>query len=237
MNISEKIKILRLKNDLKSADVSKYMEVSTETMRLWESGQSIPRNRNIFKLAKILNVDVDLLKNDDLNITDDLILTDENDTDFDYAISAKEKDNAIYSSDFKEILNKNGYLVGKKLTKIRLDRGFTQKELANGAETVQGTISRIEKGELQSVSIKILKRVTDFLGTDLSLIIDGNADDKVTIPATSDHVIYSTSKNSDDIIDTVMAKIRELVEWKEKGVITGDEFNRFKTKIINDARI
>lgn len=236
MNISEKIKILRLKNDLKAADIAKYMEVSTETIRLWENGQSVPRNRNIFKLAKILKVDINLLKDDHLNISDDISLKEENNIDDE--ISANEKGSStIYSIDFKEILNRNGYLVGKTLTKIRLDRGFTQKDLANGAETVQGTISRIEKGELQSVSIKILKRVTDFLGTDLSLIIDGNPDDEVTIPVTNDHVIDSILKNSDDVMDSVMTKIRELVEWKEKGIITDDEFSRFKTKIINEAGI
>ena len=238
MNISEKIKILRLKNNFKAADIAKYMGVSTETIRLWETGQSIPRNRNIFKLAKILKVNLDLLKENDLSISDNLILNDENNSGTDYTLFSKENiSGSIYSIEFKEALNKNSYLVGRKLTKIRLDRGFTQKEVANGSETAQGTISRIEKGDLQSVSITLLKRITDYLEIDLTLLLEEHAENKTVVPKIVGDIKNSIPKTGDDVIDAAMGKIRELVEWKEKGIITGDELLRFKTKIINDARI
>ena len=58
--------------------------------------------------------------------------------------------------------------LGRQILHLRLERGWTQKELAERAGTKQANISRLENG-LLNPSVDMLRRVAEALGVDLTI--------------------------------------------------------------------
>lgn len=56
--------------------------------------------------------------------------------------------------------------VGQLISKVRTQRGLTQKDLASKLNTSQSAINRIEAGK-QNVTLEMLSRISDVLGKDL----------------------------------------------------------------------
>lgn len=53
-----------LKLGLRTADLAEACEVTTQTIYLWKSGQSIPHAEHIKKLAEVLKMDPDKMIDD-----------------------------------------------------------------------------------------------------------------------------------------------------------------------------
>ena len=53
--------------------------------------------------------------------------------------------------------------IGSLLKNKRLDKGLTQKELADSSGVTQSMISKVEKGEFENVSIGILRKLAGAL--------------------------------------------------------------------------
>ena len=58
--------------------------------------------------------------------------------------------------------------LGRQILHLRLERGWTQKELAERAGTKQANISRLENARLNP-SVEMLQRVADALGAGLEV--------------------------------------------------------------------
>ncbi len=61
--------------------------------------------------------------------------------------------------------------LGRQILHLRLERGWTQKELADRAGTKQANISRLENG-LLNPSVDMLQRVAEALGADLAVTLE-----------------------------------------------------------------
>ena len=61
--------------------------------------------------------------------------------------------------------------LGRQILHLRLERGWSQKELAERAGTQQANISRLENG-LLNPSVDMLQRVTDALGVELTVTLE-----------------------------------------------------------------
>ena len=61
--------------------------------------------------------------------------------------------------------------IGRALEKARLEKGWTQAELAEKAGTSQSAIHRIEKGG-QNISLEMIKKLSEALGNQILSIND-----------------------------------------------------------------
>ena len=61
--------------------------------------------------------------------------------------------------------------IGAVVSRLRLEKGWTQEELAKKAKTSQSAIHRIEKGQ-QNVSLDMIKRMSDCLGGQILSVND-----------------------------------------------------------------
>ena len=53
--------------------------------------------------------------------------------------------------------------IGSLLKNMRLDKGLTQKELADSSGVTQSMMSKVEKDEFENVTIGILRKLTTAL--------------------------------------------------------------------------
>lgn len=115
----------------------------------------------------------------------------------------------------------------KLLYRLRIDKGLTQKELAKASGVGQSTISRIEKNNWERINAETILQVAACLGADPNEIFkEGPDDPTLAVPVSSTR-----------IIDEAMEKIEKLIEWKNTGNITEEEFSRMKAKVIKAAKI
>lgn len=70
MKLSEKITILRKRNNLTQAKLGEYLFVTDKAVSKWESGKSEPDLDTLNKMAKLFNVDVKYLVSDSYDIND-----------------------------------------------------------------------------------------------------------------------------------------------------------------------
>ena len=56
------------------------------------------------------------------------------------------------------------FQIAQQLTKLRKQKGYTQKELAEKAHTSQSAIARLESGQHQNLTLAFLQRVSRALG-------------------------------------------------------------------------
>ena len=68
--------------------------------------------------------------------------------------------------------------IGKKIKRLRLQRGLTQEELADRCELSKGFISLLER-DLTSPSIATLMDILESLGSDLKTFFSETGDEKV----------------------------------------------------------
>jgi transcriptional regulator with XRE-family HTH domain len=61
MNFNEKLKELRIQNDLKLQDIADYLGVSKPTVSRFETGEREPSFENLIKLADFYKVSTDYL--------------------------------------------------------------------------------------------------------------------------------------------------------------------------------
>ena len=60
------------------------------------------------------------------------------------------------------------YEIARAIIKARIEKGYTQKDLAKKLNTTQSVVSRIEQGKT-SASISFLKRIAQALDTSLQV--------------------------------------------------------------------
>ena len=61
---------------------------------------------------------------------------------------------------------KEEFEVSKQVIKLRLQKGFTQKELAKKVHTTQSSIARLESGAYRNLSLSYLRRIGSALGAE-----------------------------------------------------------------------
>ena len=87
--------------------------------------------------------------------------------------------------------------IGEAIERARIEKGWTQAELAQKAETSQSAIHRIEKGE-QNVSLDMVKKLSDILGRQI-LSVDDEVSQSYVIRGGKElkgKVVVNTSKNA-----------------------------------------
>lgn len=60
-SIAERIKQIRIENNLTQAQFGKTLAVSQDTVSLWEKGKSLPTAEYLIAIAKTFNVSVDYI--------------------------------------------------------------------------------------------------------------------------------------------------------------------------------
>ncbi|WP_299515967.1 helix-turn-helix domain-containing protein [uncultured Rummeliibacillus sp.] len=65
MEISDKLKTLREKNNLRQADVADYLSVSRKTISGWENQRSFPDINSLVRLSKLYSISLDDLLDDE----------------------------------------------------------------------------------------------------------------------------------------------------------------------------
>ncbi|MBQ1528186.1 UDP-N-acetylglucosamine 1-carboxyvinyltransferase [Candidatus Saccharibacteria bacterium] len=87
--------------------------------------------------------------------------------------------------------------IGRALERVRIERGWTQAELAAKAKTSQSAIHRIEKGQ-QNVSLDMIKRLSDILGRQILSVADEVSQSYVIHGGKELHgsITVNTSKNA-----------------------------------------
>ncbi len=61
------------------------------------------------------------------------------------------------------------HLLGKKIKKLRKEKGLTQEELAKIAKISRPTLSKLERGEFGNVSVAVLDAILVALGYELCI--------------------------------------------------------------------
>jgi len=74
--------------------------------------------------------------------------------------------------DPKDMLEYDAFLValGKSLSRIRLDFGFTQNQLASRAHRKQPAIAKIENGPSPNLALRVIYEVTQAIPVPLSVV-------------------------------------------------------------------
>lgn len=67
-------------------------------------------------------------------------------------------------------------IIGKRLQKVRIDKGLTQEKLAEKMEVSVAFLSRVERGSIK-VSLKRLSQICALLEIDEGFILNGSSED------------------------------------------------------------
>lgn len=59
--IGERIKELRLENDLSQAKLGEFLQVSQDTISLWENSKALPTTEYVIAMCKIFDISADYL--------------------------------------------------------------------------------------------------------------------------------------------------------------------------------
>lgn len=70
MKFSEKIKLLRNKNNETQQDLANYLNVTFQSISKWENGQNLPTIDVLLEISKHYNVDLEILINDEIILDD-----------------------------------------------------------------------------------------------------------------------------------------------------------------------
>lgn len=78
-----------------------------------------------------------------------------------------------------DLSNSNSYnypvLDGRRIADLRKAKNWTQADLANAAGVSQGTVSRMERGEIRAAWSDSLPRIAEALGTTIDYLKGGDA--------------------------------------------------------------
>lgn len=58
---ADRLKELRLKNNIKQTDIAEFLKIQPRTLRFYESGEREPNHETTIKLAEFFNVSTDYL--------------------------------------------------------------------------------------------------------------------------------------------------------------------------------
>ena len=61
------------------------------------------------------------------------------------------------------------YKIGKKIKELRKERGLTQEALASNCGTTRQTLSKLEKGNIDKVSLQLFIKVLEALEYELEI--------------------------------------------------------------------
>jgi len=76
-------------------------------------------------------------------------------------ILEKELADAEFRREYEQL--EEEFAVAKEIIRLRKNKGWTQKELAERANTSQPAIARLESGNYQNVSLSFLRKLGDAL--------------------------------------------------------------------------
>lgn len=112
MNLNERIKYLRIKNNLTSKELSEILNISVSSVSLYESGKRTPSLSLIIKVADYFNVSTDYLLGK-TNIPNQFCTLNSK---IDYAVQLQNIINTFDEGD--NILLFNGYLMNEQFKKV-----------------------------------------------------------------------------------------------------------------------
>ena len=135
----EKLKVLRKKQGLTQKEVADLVHVDRVRYTNWENGKREPNFENLSMLACIFDVSVDFLLSEYLEISKGTYL------------KLKEEKKNLFSVRLKE---------------LRLQRGFSQEELAEQIGIKQNSYSDWENGKCKP-NYEKLEKIADFFGVSL----------------------------------------------------------------------
>lgn len=72
--------------------------------------------------------------------------------------------------------------LGQKLRKIRNEQGLSIREVANTINVNRGYLSKVERGEVKSISVDKLKDFADFYNVSIQDLLDRNDNWKEKVP-------------------------------------------------------
>jgi len=106
--------------------------------------------------------------------------------------------------------------LGKRITELRLKKGFNQKELADASGITQATISRIESEQVHQLKSEALKRLAKALGVTVDYLV-GKTDkltpnDIVESDPTAKYIFRGYEKLS----ATQREQLKNFVDFLEK---------------------
>ena len=61
------------------------------------------------------------------------------------------------------------YKIGKKIKELRKERGLTQEALASNCGTTRQTLSKLEKGNIDKVSLQLFIKILEALEYELEI--------------------------------------------------------------------
>lgn len=112
MNLNERIRYLRTKNNMSSKELSKILNISESSVSLYESGKRTPSLSLIIKIADYFNVSTDYL----LGKTSMPKQYCSSNSEFDFALQLQSIINTF--DDGGNILLFNGYLMSEQFKKV-----------------------------------------------------------------------------------------------------------------------
>ena len=127
--------------------------------------------------------------------------------------------------------HKETYLkqVGKVVRQLRRELNLTQSELARRAGLYDSsTISKIERGETD-MTLSTVAKVSNALGVSPDVIFAAKMVD-FTFP--SAELDEATRKEEIKEPDDILSKLSKLIEYYKEGLISQDEYNRTKERLL-----
>jgi transcriptional regulator with XRE-family HTH domain len=61
------------------------------------------------------------------------------------------------------------YKIGEKIKELRKEKGLTQKQLASNCGTTRQTLSKLEKGSIDKVSLQLFIKILETLNYELEV--------------------------------------------------------------------
>ena len=135
----EKLKVLRKKKGLTQQEVADLVHVDRVRYTNWESGKREPNFENLSMLACIFDVSIDFLLSENLEVSKERYL------------KFKKEKKKVFSERLKE---------------LRLQRGLTQKELAEQIGIKRNSYSDLENGKCEA-NYEKLEKIVDFFDVSL----------------------------------------------------------------------
>jgi len=111
--------------------------------------------------------------------------------------------------------------LGKRVTELRLKKGFNQKELADASGITQATISRIESEQVHQLKSEALKRLAKALGVTVDYLVGKtdklSANDIVRSDTTAEYIFRGYEKLSGAQREKLKSFVHFLEEEEKKG--------------------
>ncbi|MCE7039290.1 helix-turn-helix transcriptional regulator [Dyadobacter sp. CY312] len=118
--------------------------------------------------------------------------------------------------------------LGKRLKKLRLSQSLTQQDLAVASGISMTLISRVENGNLLSLSNESINSLSRYFDVPTSHFTD-------LMPRKKGALVSSETKASSVKNKTsYLSDLEKVIAWKKQGVISEKEFQELKLKIIQD---